>query len=57
MYPLPAGSFATDLANTVHYDGSKEGGEPTVLELVGMGPVTTTAVDENGKPLPGRGER
>ncbi len=58
MYPLPAGSFATDLANTVHYDGAKEGSsEPTVLELVGMGPVTTTAVDESGKPLPGRGER
>jgi hypothetical protein len=50
-YPLPAGSFAIDRANTVHWDGAKEGGEPAVLELVGMGPVTSTGVDENGKPL------
>jgi quercetin dioxygenase-like cupin family protein len=53
-YPLPAGTFATDLANTVHWDGAKAGGEPAVLELVGMGPVTTIEVDESGKPLPPR---
>ena len=41
-----------DLANTVHYDGAKAGGPPAVLELVGMGPVVTTQVDENGKPKP-----
>lgn len=51
-YPLPAGSFAIDRANTVHWDGAKAGGEPAVLELVGMGPVTSTGVDESGKPLP-----
>jgi hypothetical protein len=51
-YPLPAGSFLIDRANTVHWDGAKAGGEPVVLELVGMGPVTTTGVDESGKPLP-----
>ena len=51
-FPLPAGSFAMDRANTVHWDGAKAGGEPVVLELVGMGPVTTTGVDETGKPLP-----
>jgi quercetin dioxygenase-like cupin family protein len=50
-YPLPAGTFATDLANTVHWDGAKAGGEPAVLELVGMGPVTTTQVDEKGEPI------
>lgn len=52
MYPLPAGTFATDMKNTVHYDGAKAGGPPATLELVGMGPVATTQVDENGKPKP-----
>ena len=43
-YPLPAGSFATDLANKVHWDGSKSG--TVVLELVGMGPATTVKVGD-----------
>jgi quercetin dioxygenase-like cupin family protein len=43
-YPMPAGSVVTDLANTVHYDGAKN--EDTVLELVGMGPVTTTPAEK-----------
>lgn len=43
-YPYPAGSFVTDLADTVHWDGAKD--EEVVLELVGMGPVTTTSVPE-----------
>jgi hypothetical protein len=55
-YPLPAGTVTTDFANTVHWDGAREGDQPAVLELVGMGPVTTTQVDENGKPLPPAGE-
>jgi hypothetical protein len=41
-YPMPAGSVVTDLANTVHFDGAKDG--DALLELVGMGPVTTTPV-------------
>jgi quercetin dioxygenase-like cupin family protein len=41
-YPLPAGSFATDLPGKVHWDGAKD--ETTILELVGMGPATTTKV-------------
>ena len=41
-YPMPAGSVVTDLANTVHFDGAKDG--DAMLELVGMGPVTTTPV-------------
>ncbi|HKD46114.1 MAG TPA: cupin domain-containing protein [Rhizomicrobium sp.] len=41
-YPMPAGSVVTDLANTVHWDGAKD--EDALLELVGMGPVTTTQV-------------
>ena len=43
-YPLPAGSFATDLAGQVHWDGAKD--QETILELIGMGPATTTKVPE-----------
>lgn len=43
-YPVPAGSFGTDKANQVHWDGAKD--EPVVLELYGMGPATTTKVPE-----------
>ena len=31
MYPLPAGTFATDVAGTVHYDGAKAGGPPAIV--------------------------
>jgi len=41
-YPMPAGSVVTDLANMVHFDGAKD--QEALLELVGMGPVTTTPV-------------
>ena len=53
-YPMPAGSYVEDVANAVHWDGARAGGPPAVLELVGMGPVKTIQVDENGKPLPPR---
>lgn len=36
----------------MHWDGAKAGGEPAVIKLAGMGPVTTTQVDENGKLIP-----
>lgn len=50
-YPVHAGAVVVDKANTVHWDGARQGEtEPAVLELVGMGPVKTTEVDENGKP-------
>ena len=39
-YPYPAGSFVTDLAGKVHWDGAKDG--EVVIEIVGMGPMTTT---------------
>jgi quercetin dioxygenase-like cupin family protein len=55
MYPMHAGSFVTDVANTVHWDGAKAGDEPAVILLFGMGPVVTTYVDEQGKPLPSTG--
>jgi quercetin dioxygenase-like cupin family protein len=54
-YPMPAGSVVQDVANTVHYDGARAGGPPAILELVGMGPVKTIQVGEDGKPLPPRG--
>jgi len=37
----------TDLAGKVHFDGAKD--EDALLELVGMGPVTTTPIDAAGK--------
>jgi len=50
-YPVRAGTVAIDKANTVHWDGARQGEkEPAVLVLVGMGPVKTVQVDENGKP-------
>ena len=50
-YPVRAGTVAIDAANTVHWDGARLGEkEPAVIILVGMGPVKTVQVDENGKP-------
>lgn len=42
MYPIPAGSFVTDIANTVHWDGAKAATGPCLLMLVGEGPMHTT---------------
>lgn len=50
-YPLAAGTLVQDNANTVHWDGSKAGGEPVVLEIVGDGPAPNVNVDESGKPI------
>jgi quercetin dioxygenase-like cupin family protein len=46
-FPLPAGSFATDMPGKVHWDGAKD--QTTILELVGIGPATTTLVPEKKK--------
>jgi quercetin dioxygenase-like cupin family protein len=43
-YPMVAGSVVTDLAGKVHWDGAKD--TDAVLELVGMGPVTTTPAEK-----------
>jgi len=52
-YPVHAGTVATDVANTVHWDGCRVGEkEPAILFLVGEGPMVTTPVGEDGKPLP-----
>jgi hypothetical protein len=41
--PVPAGSFVTHYAKQIHYDGAKD--EPVVLEIVGMGPATSTPAE------------
>lgn len=43
-YPAPAGSYVVDLPGQVHWDGAKD--EDCVLEIVGMGPVSTDRVPE-----------
>jgi hypothetical protein len=41
--PIPAGSFVTHYGKQIHYDGAKDG--DTVLEIVGMGPATSTPAE------------
>ena len=44
MKPVPAGSFVTHFGNEIHYDGAKD--EECMLEIVGIGPATSTAAEE-----------
>jgi hypothetical protein len=44
MVPMPAGSFVTHYGKQIHYDGAKD--EDCVLEIVGMGPATSTPAEE-----------
>ena len=44
-FPAPAGTYVVDHANELHYDGAKD--TECVLEIVGMGPMTTTAAPAN----------
>lgn len=41
--PIPVGGFMIHPAGAVHFDGSLDG--PVVVEIKGIGPVTTTYVD------------
>ena len=41
MYPIPAGTFVTDIKNTIHWDGAKAETGPCILMLVGEGPMTS----------------
>ncbi|MGI4881519.1 MAG: cupin domain-containing protein [Janthinobacterium lividum] len=43
-YPLPQGSFGTDLANKVHWDGAKD--EEVVLIVFGIGPIDSKLAEE-----------
>jgi quercetin dioxygenase-like cupin family protein len=50
MYPVPAGSFVTDIANAMHWDGSAEGEKsPCLLLVVGEGPMTSTLWSKDPK--------
>jgi hypothetical protein len=54
-YPLHAGTYTQDIANTVHWDGARTGEqEPAVIILSGIGPVKTIQVDKDGKPKAGQ---
>jgi len=46
--PVPAGSFFVHHPNEIHWDGAKD--EEAVVQIMGVGPGTTTLVDENGRP-------
>ena len=51
-YPMRAGTAVVNEAGKVHWDGARTGEtEPAVLVLTGIGPVRTTQVDAQGKPL------
>jgi hypothetical protein len=41
--PIKAGGFMKHPAGAVHYDGAKD--EPVIVEIRGMGPVTTTSAE------------
>jgi len=43
-YPIPAGSFVTHYGKQIHYDGAKDG--EVLLEIVGMGPATSTGAEQ-----------
>jgi len=42
--PMPAGSFVTHFGKEIHWDGAKDG--DCVLEIVGMGPATSTNAEQ-----------
>ena len=41
--PMPPGSYVTDFAKGIHYDGAKDG--DAVIEIVGEGPATMTPAE------------
>jgi len=45
---VPAGSFVVHHPNQIHWDGAKD--EEVIVQIMGIGPGTTTRVDESGKP-------
>jgi hypothetical protein len=40
MVPIKAGGVITDVGKGIHYDAARD--EPVTLEIVGIGPATTT---------------
>ena len=54
MVPIREGGLMYHPAGFHHYDGAKPGGdEEVIVQIMGMGPVTTTQteVDANGQPV------
>jgi len=43
-YPVQPGTFATDIANKIHWDGAKD--KETLVLVVGMGPMITQPASE-----------
>ena len=43
MVPMREGSFVKHPAGGIHYDGAKD--EEVIVQIIGMGPVTSTSVD------------
>jgi hypothetical protein len=41
--PMRAGTFVTHFGKQVHFDGAKD--EPTIIEIVGIGPATITPAE------------
>jgi hypothetical protein len=48
MIPIPTGGVMYHPAGFIHYDGSQDGQE-TIVQIMGMGPVVTTQVEEDEK--------
>jgi hypothetical protein len=49
--PAPAGSFVRRVARTPHYDGVvKDGKEPAVIAICGIGPITFHPTEEGAPP-------
>jgi quercetin dioxygenase-like cupin family protein len=48
MVPMKAGSFVKHPAGGIHYDGAK--GEAVIVEITGMGPVTSTQLNPEAGP-------
>jgi|ERR1019366_4174694 hypothetical protein len=42
---IPAGSFVVHTGKEIHYDGAKEGSGDAVLQILGMGPATSTPAE------------
>jgi len=42
MYPIPAGTYVTDIKDTIHWDGAKAETGPCILMLVGEGAMHST---------------
>jgi quercetin dioxygenase-like cupin family protein len=56
MYPAPAGTYVTDVPNTIHWDGAKAETGPAIIMLVGEGPVKTVRYVPKDKSKPPEGQ-